>query len=152
VEVLGRYSNLRDQGERIQTLLQIVPEGASEVNLRTPRQVQRRLSPDETSKLIAGYEAGDHVKELALRHNLHRETISKILTRHGIARPPKGIPPELIAGVAADYKNGLSLATIGNKLSVEPATVALALRKAGIELRPRRGWSARSDRASAPAC
>jgi hypothetical protein len=39
VPVLGRYSNLYDQGERIQDLLEIVPGGPSEVNLRTPRQV-----------------------------------------------------------------------------------------------------------------
>ncbi|HUD05483.1 MAG TPA: recombinase zinc beta ribbon domain-containing protein [Candidatus Saccharimonadales bacterium] len=140
VEVLGRYSNLRDQGERVQTLLQIVPEGTPEVNLRTPRQVQRRLSPDQTTKLIASYEAGETVKELARRHNLHRETVSKILTRHDITRRPKGIPTERIAEVIADYESGLSLATIGGKLSVEPATVTLALRRAGIELRPRRGW------------
>jgi transposase-like protein len=149
VEVLGRYSNLCDQGERVQTLLQIVPDGASEGNLRTPRQVQRRLPPTETAELIAEYQSGDSVKELALRHNVHRETVSKILSRHGIARRLKGIPPELIGVVVADYKSGLSLATIGNKLSVEPATVAVALRKAGIELRPRPGWPTRSDRTSA---
>jgi hypothetical protein len=86
VEVLGRYSNLLEQGERVQTLLQIVPDGSPEVNLRTPRQVQRRLTPAETDQLIAEYESGDSVKDLARRHNLHRETVSKILTRHGIAR------------------------------------------------------------------
>jgi transposase-like protein len=141
VEVLGRYSNLRDQGERVQTLLQIVPEGTPEVNLRTPRQVQRRLSPDETTKLIASYETGEKVKDLALRHGLHRETVSKILTRHGIARRPTGIPTERIAEIIANYENGLSLAAIGAKLSVDPATVSLALRKAGVEPRPRNGWN-----------
>ena len=139
MEVLGRYSNLRDQGERIQTLLQIVPEGTPEVNLRTPRQVQRRLRPDEVTELVASYEAGEIVKELALRHNLHRETVSNILTRHGVARRPKGIPPEMIGQLIADYQSGQSLATLGEKLSVDGATVALTLRKAGIPLRPRRG-------------
>jgi transposase-like protein len=139
--VLGRYSNLLDQGERVQALLQIVPEGTSEVNLRTPRQVQRRLSPDETTKLIGSYEAGETVKDLALRHGLHRETVSNILTRHGIARRPTGIPTERVAEVIADYENGLSLAAIGAKLSVDPATVSLALCKAGVEPRPRNGWN-----------
>jgi transposase-like protein len=144
VEVLGRYSNLRDQGERVQTLLQIVPEGASEVNLRTPRQVQRRLAPDETAKMIASYEGGETVKDLAVRHGLHRETVSKILTRHGVARRPTGIPTERVGEVIADYENGLSLAAIGAKLTVDPASVSSVLRKAGIELRPRPGWSTRT--------
>ncbi len=140
MEVAGRYSNLAEQGERLKTLLEIVPEGTPEVNLRTPRQAQHRLTPAETDKLIAEYESGDSVKDLARHHNLHRETVSKILTRRGIARRPKGIPPELIGEAVADYKSGLSLAKIGTKLSVEPATVASTLRKAGVELRPRPGW------------
>jgi hypothetical protein len=144
VEVLGRYSNLCDQGERVQNLLEIVPEGTPEVNLRTPRQVQRRLKPGELTELIASYEAGETVKELALHHNLHRQTVSNILTRHDIARRPTGIPTERIAEVIADYQSGLSLAAIGVKLSVEPATVSSALRNAGIELRSRPGWSRRT--------
>jgi hypothetical protein len=139
VEVLGRSSNLRDQGARVQTLLQIVPEGTSEVNLRIPRQVQCRLSPDETAQLIASYEAGERVKDLALRHGLHRDTVAKILTRHGVARRPIGVPAERIAEVIADYSSGLSLASIGATLSVDPATVSSALRKAGTELRSRPG-------------
>jgi hypothetical protein len=135
VEVLGRYSNLRDQGERLQNLLQIVPEGTPEVNLRTPRQVQRRLSLDETTKLIARYKAGETVKELALCHGLHRETVSKILTRHGIARRPKGIGPIRLAEVFSAYESGSSLAAIGKALDVDPGTVALALRKANVPLR-----------------
>jgi DNA-directed RNA polymerase specialized sigma24 family protein len=145
VEVLGRYSNLRDQGERVQAVLQIVQEVTPEVNPRTPRQVQRRLRPDELTELIASYQAGEEVKELALRHNIHRKTVSNILSRHGVDRRSKGIPPEQIDEVVADYGHGLSLVTIGDKWSVDPATVALALRKAGIELRPRRGWSARTQ-------
>lgn len=128
--MLGRYSNLHDQGERVQTLLQIVPEGTSEVNSRTPRQLQRRLGPAEKGQLISQHQAGETVKELAVRHILHR---------------PKGVPPERIDEVIADYEGGMSLAVIGDRLSVDAATVALALRKAGIELRPRRGWSARRD-------
>jgi lambda repressor-like predicted transcriptional regulator len=141
VEVLGRYSNLLEQGERVQTLLQIVPEGTPELNLRTPRQVQRRLAPAETDELVAEYESGDSVKELALRHNLHRETVSKILTRHGIARRPKGIPPTEIEEAIALYEAGSSLAAVGAKFSVNAATVAATLRRSGVDLRARNGWS-----------
>jgi transposase len=90
------------------------------------------------------YRAGTKVKELATVFGIHRDTVSEILTRHGVARRPTGIPTERNAEVIADYENGLSLAAIGAKLSVDPATVSLALRKAGIELRPRPGWATRT--------
>jgi hypothetical protein len=37
VEVAGRYSNLCDQGERIQDLLEMVPAGPKRAKVRTPR-------------------------------------------------------------------------------------------------------------------
>jgi hypothetical protein len=55
VKVAGRYSNLCDQGERIQDLLENVPEGVADVNPRTPKQVQRRLKPGEVGELASGY-------------------------------------------------------------------------------------------------
>jgi DNA-directed RNA polymerase specialized sigma24 family protein len=38
VEVLVRYSNPCDQGERIQNLLEMVPAGPKQDKVRTPRQ------------------------------------------------------------------------------------------------------------------
>ncbi len=142
VEVLGRYSNLRDQDERIQNLLKIVPEGSPEVNLRTSRQVQHRLQTHEVDDLVSRYRAGAKVGELAANFGVHRDTVSEILDRQGIARRQKGLAPELLGEVIALYRSGSSLATIGAKMSVDAGTVALALRKAGTPLRPRRGGPA----------
>ncbi len=142
VEVLGRYSNLRDQDERIQNLLGMIPGGSSETGLRTPRQVQHRLNIDEVDDLVRRYRAGAKVGELAANFGVHRDTVSEILDRQGIARRQKGVAPELLSELIALYRSGSSLATIGAKMSVDPGTVALALRKAGVSLRPRRGWPA----------
>lgn len=144
VEVLGRYSNLHDQEERIQDLLGMVPERPSGAHPRTPRHVQHRLNADEVDKLVKRYRAGDKVGELASCFAVHRDTVSEILDRHGVARRQKGLASELLSQTIARYRAGSSLATIGAEMSVNPATVALALRKAGIPLRPRRGWSARN--------
>ena len=54
MEVLGRYSNHSDQGERVQTLLEIVPGGPAEVKLRTHKQVQHRLRCPEVDDLLGG--------------------------------------------------------------------------------------------------
>ena len=142
VEVLGRYSNLRDQGERIQNLLGMVPGGSSETGFRTARQVQRRLNIDEVDDLVRRYRAGAKVSELATQFGVHRDTVSETLNRRGVARRHGGLASELLSEVIALYRSGSSLASIGAEMSVDPGTVALALRKAGIPLRPRRGWPA----------
>ena len=81
VEVLGRYSNLCDQGERIQELLKIVPGERSGVNLRTRKQVQHRLRPEEIDELVRQYQAGAKVADLATDFHIHRDTVSVILNR-----------------------------------------------------------------------
>jgi len=48
----GAYSKLADGGERLRTLLEMVPEGAPESIGRTPKQVQRRLDSGEVHDLI----------------------------------------------------------------------------------------------------
>jgi Mn-dependent DtxR family transcriptional regulator len=109
------------------------------------RQVQHRLSADEVDDLVRQYQADAKVGELADRFGIHRDTVSEILNRHSVARRHRGIPPELLGELIASYRSGSSLATIGEELSVDPGTVALALRKSGITLRPRRGWRTAED-------
>jgi DNA-directed RNA polymerase specialized sigma24 family protein len=140
VEVLGRYSNLRDQGERIQDLLEMVPSGPRQAKVRTLRRVQHRLRSDEVEELLTRYRTGGKVGELATIFGVHRDTVSEILDRHAVTRRQLGIPPELVEKVIAAYRSGSSLATIGAEMSVDPGTVALTLRKAGVQPRPRRGW------------
>lgn len=146
VEVEGRYSKPSEQGERIQALLKIVPNGTRSVNDRIARQVQHRLRPTQVEKLLADYRAGVGVNELATKYEVHRGTVGEILDRHGVARRNRGIAPDQIAGAIADYQSGASLAALGAKYSVHPATVAAALRRAGVNVRPRNGWLARGRR------
>jgi hypothetical protein len=140
VEVLGRYSNHADQGQRIQDLLEMVPEGSSETGSRTIKQVQHRLRPDEADELVRRYQTGAKVCELAVGFGIHRDTVSEILDRHDIPRRQRGIRPELVGEVVGCYQSGASLAKIGAQLCVDPGTVAMALRRAGVSLRPRPGW------------
>jgi hypothetical protein len=51
-------------------------EDARGPNVRELRQVQRRLSPVEVEALLADYEAGRHVGELARVYGIHRSTVS----------------------------------------------------------------------------
>jgi transcriptional regulator GlxA family with amidase domain len=39
------------------------------------------------------------------------------------------------------YSDGHSLATLANKFEVDTRTLAREFRKAGVDIRPRRGWT-----------
>jgi hypothetical protein len=141
VEVLGRYSNRADQGERIRRVLELRPEARPEVNFHPPKQVQRRLRPDEIDGLIAQYLAGETIQALAAYHCIHRFTVGRILDRRHVPRRPKGIPPKRLSEVVRRYKAGDSMVTIAKSESVSPETIRFALQRSGAKIRKRRGWA-----------
>jgi len=140
VEVLGRYSNHTDQGTRVQCLLQMAPNTPEAPKTRTARQVQHRLAPAETDSLVSDYLAGHSVYDLAVQYQVHRSTVSRILERNGVARRYRLLEGDKLQAAILSYQNGSSLASIGSELGVSLGTVWGGLRKAGIKLRPRRGW------------
>jgi hypothetical protein len=58
VEVMGRYSNLCDQGECLRGLLEMVPGGLPGTFLRTLTQRQRRLRSPEIDDLVTRLPSG----------------------------------------------------------------------------------------------
>jgi len=62
-------------------------EDARGPNVRVLRQAQWRLSPAELEALIADYEAGARVCELAKVYDLHRTTVAGHVARAGKTRP-----------------------------------------------------------------
>ncbi len=46
----------------------------------------------------------------------------------------------LVAEAAARYRDGHSLATVAGEFNVDTRTLGREFRKAGIPIRPRRGW------------
>ena len=62
-------------------------EDARGPNVRELRQAQRRLSPAELEALIAEYEAGARLCELAKVYDLHRTTVARHVVRAGKTRP-----------------------------------------------------------------
>jgi transposase-like protein len=137
---MGRYSNLCEQGERLRSLLEMVPSGPPKPISRTHRQIQRRLRGNEIEQLVAGYQAGATVYELAEQFGVHRGTVSDVLERRGVARRFGPISPAQVATASSLYEGGLSLAKVGQQLGCHATTVREALTKAGVEIRPRNGW------------
>jgi DNA-binding MarR family transcriptional regulator len=55
-------------------------------NVRELCSVQRRLSQPEIEVLVADYEAGERIRELARIYGIHRTTVSAHVARAGKAR------------------------------------------------------------------
>jgi hypothetical protein len=63
VEVMGRYLNPSDQGERLREILETVPSGPQIAIPRTPKQVHRRLQPGQVDEIVDLYLAGATLKD-----------------------------------------------------------------------------------------
>ena len=138
MEVMGRYLNPSDQGERLRDLLQIVPSGPKAAVPRTPRRVFRRLEPAQVDRMVAAYLCGGTLKEVAQQFRIHRTTVSQLLEQRGIQRRYAPLNDQQISEAEDLYGSGMSLVTIGNVLNVNQSTVWRALRDRGMPLR--RPW------------
>jgi hypothetical protein len=77
------------------------------------------------------------------RSDVHRTTIIKHLDRRAAPRwrVVRKMTDALVAQAAAMYLVGHSLATVANRFKVDTRTLGRELRKAGVPIRPRRGWT-----------
>ena len=93
MEVMGRYLNHSDQGERVHDLLQIVPSRPKPVNSRTPKAIHRRLRAAQLEELVIGYKTGSTLHQLAGQFRINRGTVSKLLEREGVPRRGRPLSP-----------------------------------------------------------
>jgi len=82
--------------------------------VRVLRQAQRRLSPAEQERLIADYEAGARVCELAKDYGLHRRTVVGHVARAGKTRPV--MTEAQIDEAVTLYGDGWTLHNVGQPL------------------------------------
>src|SRR4051812_7105663 len=66
-------------------------------------QAQRRLTDEESAKLVAAYQAGAKAHELASQWGIHRVTVTQILKRAGVSRRSVGLSEEHVAEAASLY-------------------------------------------------
>jgi len=67
--------------------------------------------------------------------------VATVLHEQGIAIRRQGLTSEQSAEAGMLYSDGKSLAWLGARYGVSHTTVAAALRRQGMQLRPRPGWS-----------
>jgi lambda repressor-like predicted transcriptional regulator len=107
---------------------------------RPARQAQRRFTAEEAAEIAQQYQAGQTMNQLARVHGVHRRTVAHCLQKQEVSVRKLGLPPEHLDQAAALYRDGWSLARLGEKYGTTDMTVRRALAKHGVEIRPRRGW------------
>jgi lambda repressor-like predicted transcriptional regulator len=80
------------------------------------------------------------MKELAVLYDVHRTTIAQSLHKLAVPLRRQGVTGSSLAEAMRLYEEGWSLAKIGRKYGCSHATVRTAFIRAGVKLRPRRGW------------
>ena len=108
---------------------------------RTPRRVCRRLDSYRVEDLIRGYANGVPVDELAAQFRVDQSTVQKHARRHDLPHRSPRLGPNQIKEAVTLYAEGQSLLKLAARFGVATDTVALALRRAGVTLRLRRGWT-----------
>jgi DNA-directed RNA polymerase specialized sigma24 family protein len=103
------------------------------------RQVQRRLSPEQVAQLIADYQAGASMEELAAQWQLHRTTVAAQLRRAGVELRRQGLPAERMDEAVRLYGEGWSCQRLAERYNCDDETVRQVLKRAGVSIRPPRG-------------
>jgi AraC-like DNA-binding protein len=108
-----------------------------------PGQLQRRLSAADVDQLCASYVSGKSIDELARSYGVNRTTIISHLDKEGVPRrrAVRKMTDSLVADAALIYRGGHSLKTVAAEFNVDTRTLSREFRKAGVPIRPRRGWT-----------
>ena len=121
------------------------PEEPREEKARPSSPAQRRLSVTAVVNLVEAYQAGATIDQLAVDFGIHRTTVTGHLDRHGVSRHSEQTAwdDEILTQAAELYATGLSLADVAHQFGIDAQTVANRFRRAGVPVRPRRGWTSR---------
>ncbi|MFD0366306.1 hypothetical protein ACFQZZ_33140 [Nocardia sp. GCM10030253] len=89
-------------------------------------------------ELVKQYRHGAPMLKLGKQYGLHRNTVEAHLRRAGVVkRPMVKMTPQLVERATKLYVEELwTTAQIGKKLSVDASTVAKALKRRGVRMRP----------------
>jgi predicted DNA binding protein len=97
------------------------------------------LKPAQVEALIAGYQSGKTMKELAAEFGINRLTVSTHVRRAGVRTRRGGLDEEQAGEAAHLYKAGWSSGKLAERFNVSADNVLKALRNAGVTIRPRHG-------------
>ena len=158
VDLMGRLSNPPDQvetltgqgiagsgdgrGKRSKTAKRSLSSSGSGRSENTGRPsnpgqpaIQRRLTDADVDRLVAGYQAGHTLGDLADKFGVHCRTVARHLEQRGIKRRANRhkLSEADVADASLRHQAGDSLAAIAETLDVHAATLRRELVRAGID-------------------
>jgi len=146
VDLTGQLSNPQPALCQLAYLVIGTPEGLARGKAqqadRIPRpksSTARPLKPAQLDALIARYQSGCTMRELAAEFGIDRRTVSTYLRRAGVAVRRGGLDQEQTIEAARLYQAGWSSGRLAGRFGVSADNVLKALRAAGVAIRPRRG-------------
>jgi DNA-binding CsgD family transcriptional regulator len=122
--------------------LSLPPRPEAPSPLFEPAPLHRRPRPlirDQREHLIADYQAGATIYDLARRYGIHRHTVGKHLADAGVQARRHGLSTDELATARHLYAQGQSLARIGDQLGYDHGTIRRALLRAGVPMRDTHG-------------
>ena len=131
VELLRRYSNHADQMKRLRKLLEL-PIRKSPEPVQRQIRLRRYLADNEKLELLADYESGQTVYQLASQFGIHRDTVSQLLERHDIARRCHQTVDVDLDRATELQQGGLNLTEIAEALCIGRTTLVRARRAARV--------------------
>lgn len=141
MDLKGPHYNTKHQVRTIEALFEKLPNASTRGLERTCRRAPRtakQLDDEQVRKLIAAYEAGATVYDLATQFKINRKTVSEILHREGV-RIRGRLSNEQVDEAVRLYDAGRSLARIGSTLGTTANTVRARLLERGVTTRDTQG-------------
>ncbi|WP_432733135.1 hypothetical protein [Microbacterium sp. MM2322] len=89
--------------------------------------------------MVERYEAGEMSTDLATELGVAKTTILAILREANVVRRRQSLTPGQVADATLLYESGRSLSQVAEKMSLKQDTIRLALKAAGVKLRPPTG-------------
>lgn len=99
-------------------------------------QRSKRWAKFEQEEIVAAYLGGTSANALAKKYGSTRKGVCALLEREGVARRYNVLTHDDVRRAEVLYAQGRSLGSLAEEFGVAAQTVALALRKAGVEMRP----------------
>ena len=124
--------------ESLSTLSELDSELVSFCVQLQSRKPSRRLSPAETTSVLAAYEEGESVPLIALRHKINQSTIFRLVCRNQIPRRYPKLSPEDVELLSELYALGATTEELASQYEVHVTTIRREFRKAGIRFRSSR--------------
>lgn len=98
-----------------------------------------RLSPSARAEVVARYEAGEPSTSLAVAFGVAKSTILGVLRDGNVVMRRQPLTSEQVDRARELYESGGSLSQVATALSLKQDTIRLALKAAGVALRPATG-------------